>query len=215
MKAKVPRGLYVITSEALCNDPERLLSATSAALRGGAVMIQYRDKWNTAAVRERLARALLEVCQAHAVPLIINDDLELAATMGADGVHLGAGDGSIADARVRLGAGAIIGATCADSLQRAQRAQAAGASYLAFGALFPSSTKPQASPAKLSTLTTARELGLPVCAIGGITQERAASAVAAGADLIAVVEGVFGAADVEAAARAYRRAIDGAGERIA
>lgn len=215
MSATVPRGLYAITSQQLCSDPERLVAAVDAALRGGAVMIQYRDKENPPAVRDRLARALLEVCRAHAAPLIINDDLELAVAVHADGVHLGARDGSIADARARLGPGAIIGATCGDSGERARQAQAAGASYAAFGAFFPSTTKPQAPPARLSTLTAARALGLPLCAIGGITPERAASVVTAGADLVAVVEGVFGTVDIEAAARTYRGVIDGAGDCIA
>ncbi len=209
------RGLYAITSEALCREPQRLLTAIEAALRGGATMIQYRDKWNPPPLRASLARALHELCRAHGAPLLINDDVDLALAVGADGVHVGAGDTPVAAARARLGANAIVGATCGDSLVRAQAARDASADYVAFGRLFPSRTKPLAPPARLATLTAARAIGLPVCAIGGITPENAAQAVAAGADLIAAIDGVFGAGDVEAAARAYAPAFTGATGRIA
>lgn len=209
------RGLYAITSEALCCKPEQLLPAVEAALRGGVVMLQYRDKWNPPPTRLRLARELLETCRAYRVPLLINDDLSLALEIGADGVHLGADDGPLAEARARLGPDAILGASCGDSLVRAQQARAAGASYVAFGRLFASRTKPQAAPASLSTLTAARALGLPVCAIGGITPDNAAQVIAAGADLVAAIDGIFGAPDIEQAARAYAGAFISADGRIA
>lgn len=215
MRPLPARGLYVITSEALCRDPQRLSAAVDAALRGGAAMVQYRDKWNPAPVRETLARDLQRLCAARAVPLLINDDLELAIAIGANGVHVGADDAPVARARARLGPEAIIGATCGDSLARAQAARDAGASYVAFGRLFPSKTKPSAPPAQLATLGAARTLGLPVCAIGGITPQNAPLVVTAGADLVAAIDGVFGAADVEAAARAYAPAFTGAPVAIA
>lgn len=198
------RGLYAITSEALCRQPARLLADVEAALRGGAGLIQYRDKWNPPARREELAAALLALCRARDVPLIVNDDARLAARIGADGVHLGAGDGPLAEARRLLGACALIGITCSNSLERARAAASGGADYLAFGRYFPSLTKPDAPPATLDLLRSARsELQLPVCAIGGITPANAPQVIAAGADMVAAVEGVFGASDVQAAAKSY------------
>ena len=197
------RGLYAITSEALCREPARLLPAVAAALRGGATLIQYRDKWNAPERRVELARAVLQQCRAHDTRLIINDDLSLAVRIGADGVHLGASDGELALARAQLGADALIGATCGDSLARAHAAALAGASYLAFGRYFPSCTKPDAPAARLDTLRAARALGLPLCAIGGITPDNAAVVIDAGADLVSAVAGVFDVADPESAARAY------------
>ncbi|ROH88718.1 thiamine phosphate synthase [Stagnimonas aquatica] len=207
-----PRGLYGITAEADCGDAERLLAAVTAALAGGLRLLQYRDKRNPPEQRAALGAALLARCRAAGVPLIVNDDIELAAILGADGVHLGLSDGSLAEARARLGPEAIIGITCADSLERARAAAAGGASYVAFGAFFPSRTKPNAPPMTLERLRQARaELHLPICAIGGISPERAPPLVAAGADYVAAIEGLFGAADIRAAARAYAAAFDGRG----
>lgn len=203
------RGLYAITSAELCADRERLLAAAAAALRGGAALLQYRDKAGTAAARTANARALAALCHDHGARLIVNDDLALALACGADGVHLGAADPPLAQARATLGPRAILGATCGPSLQRAQAAVAAGADYLAFGRFFPSRTKPDAPPATLELLRQARaQWTLPLCAIGGVTPDNAGVLLAAGADLIAAVEGVFGdpaPEAVEAAARAYRR----------
>lgn len=201
------RGLYAITSAALCADPARLVTAVDAALRGGARLLQYRDKLGSPESREHGARLVLERCRAASVPLIINDDLALAARIGADGVHLGLRDGSLAEARAVLGPSAIIGITCADSLARALAAEQGGASYVAFGAFFRSSTKPEAALLSIDQLRRARaQLRLPICAIGGITPARAPALVAAGADCVAAVDGVFGAADPERAARAYAAA---------
>ena len=137
-----PRGLYGITAEADCADAGRLLAAGQAALAGGLRLLQYRDKHNPPERRAELGAGLLALCRAAGVPLIVNDDIDLAARLGADGVHLGLSDGSLAEARARLGPRAIIGITCADSLERARAAAAGGASYVAFGAFFPSRTKP-------------------------------------------------------------------------
>lgn len=195
-------GLYAITPDTQL-PPEQLARNVRAALRGGARLIQYRAK----SARDRLqeARLLLAECRAARVPLIINDDVELALAIGADGVHLGQEDGSPAAARTRLGATAIIGVTCHDSLDLAIAAERQGADYVAFGRFFPSTTKPGAPCARIETLSEAkRRLRIPIVAIGGITAANGRSLVAAGADLLAVIDGVFGTADPESAARALQ-----------
>lgn len=166
-------------------------------------MLQYRDKTGDAARRLREASALKAICREFDAPLIINDDIELARASGAAGVHLGEGDSGVAAARTALGAGAIIGVSCYDSLQRARDAAAAGADYLAFGAFFPSATKPGARHAKPDLLRDARKLGLPLVAIGGITAENGGPLIAAGADCLAAISALFGARDVRAAARQF------------
>lgn len=193
------RGLYAIT------DGPRgdLLAAAEAALAGGARALQYRDKSTDHARRHTEAVALQALCQTHGVPLIINDDIGLAAAVGAAGVHLGEQDADIAVARAQLGPGAIIGASCYDSLPRARQLAAAGADYLAFGAFFSSPTKPHARRAPAALLREAALLGLPRVAIGGITPDNGGALIDAGADLLAVISGVFGAADVRGAARRY------------
>lgn len=201
-------GLYAITPERLVREPAALLPAVAAAIAGGARLIQYRDKWNAPAERERLASALATLCRERGARFIVNDDLALAEASGADGVHLGASDGSLRAARERLGPQAVIGATCGNSLDRARRAISEGASYVAFGRFFASNTKPDAPPAELATLTAARaELAVPICAIGGLTPDNVAQVRDAGATLFAAVDGVFGAADVAGAARAYLEAL--------
>ncbi|MGQ0619556.1 MAG: thiamine phosphate synthase [Panacagrimonas sp.] len=198
------RGLYAITPTELCADPPRLLAAVEAALRGGARLIQYRDKTSDDGRRESSCIALLALCRRHRAKLIVNDDVELAATVGADGVHLGEHDLPLIEARSRLGPAAIIGVSCADSLDRMRHASEGGADYLAFGAFFPSHTKPGARRASLGLLREARiQTSLPICAIGGITPDRAGLLIEAGADLIAAVEGVFGGGDIATHARAY------------
>lgn len=182
-------GLYVITDSQLLAG--RLLPAVEQALIGGAKLIQYRDKSADTAKRLHEAQQLKQLCQRYNVPLIINDDLALAAQLEV-GVHLGQQDGSIAFARQTLGTEAIIGATCHNSLHLAEQAAQEGASYLAFGAFYPSSTKPLAQAAELSTLTQAKRLfSLPIVAIGGITLDNAAPVIAAGADYVAVISDIF------------------------
>ncbi|MGQ0586025.1 MAG: thiamine phosphate synthase [Gammaproteobacteria bacterium] len=205
-------GLYAITSDTLCRAPGQLARAVEAALAGGARLIQYRDKESDAAARQHTARALLELCRTHNALFIVNDDVELALAIGADGVHLGNKDLPLREARRRLGGLATIGVSCANALERAITAQGEGASYVAFGRFFPSRTKPEAPQAELALLRQAREkLHIPICAIGGITPANARPLVEAGAAMIAAVEGVFGAGPpegVEAAARAYSRLFD-------
>ncbi|MEK7321526.1 MAG: thiamine phosphate synthase [Pseudomonadota bacterium] len=200
MNAAWQRGLYAITDPAL-TPPSRMVETVRAALAGGAVLIQYRDKLSVAADKRHLAVALLRVCRVAQTPLIINDDLELAADIGADGVHLGRDDAAIAAARARLGPRVLIGVSCYNDFSRATAAVQAGADYIAFGRYFASRTKPAAAPADLELLTRARrELPVPVAAIGGITAGNGGALIAAGADLLAVIHGVFGQADAKSAA---------------
>lgn len=196
-------GLYAITPDS-SHSPASLAAQVALAIDGGARLIQYRDKG--ANDRERHARglALLTVCRQADVPLIINDDLELAVALGADGVHLGRDDADPRAARARLGATAIIGVSCYNDLRLAETAERTGASYVAFGSFFPSVTKPHAVRADVGLLTEAsRRLHIPPVAIGGITPENGAPLIAAGARLLAVVTGVFDQPDIAAAARAY------------
>lgn len=193
------RGLYAITDGPRAD----LVDACAAALEGGARMLQYRDKSDDATRRLAEARALQALCARFGVPLIVNDDVDLAAAAGAAGVHLGEDDAPIDAARARLGAEAIVGVSCYDSLERARRLAAAGADYLAFGAFFASPTKPQARRATLDLLRAAKPLGLPLVAIGGIDAGNAAALVEAGADCVAVISALFGAADVRAQARRF------------
>ncbi|MFW5824780.1 MAG: thiamine phosphate synthase [Marinobacter sp.] len=199
-------GLYAITDSALLPD-DRLLPAVAAAIGGGAVLVQYREKRLEAAARLRQAQALAGLCHQQGVPLIINDDPQLARLCGADGVHLGQGDGSVAEARQLLGPEAIIGVTCHDRLDLAQVATELGADYLAFGRFFSSGTKPEAPPASPDVLGQAARFRLPRTAIGGITVENGAPLICAGADLLAVIGGLFAGdpQDIESRARAFTR----------
>jgi len=199
------RGLYLVTPDE--PDGDHLL-ARVAPLLAEAACLQYRNKSAGPEVRLQQARALRALCAQAGVPLIINDDIALAAAVDADGVHLGEHDAAIDAARERLGPAAIIGVSCYDDPTRARHAAAAGADYLAFGAFFPSPTKPNARRATPELLRQAAMFGLPRVAIGGITPENAAIVVAAGADLVAVISGVFDAPDPVAAARACRALFD-------
>ncbi|MGC0152887.1 thiamine phosphate synthase [Chromobacterium vaccinii] len=192
-------GLYAVTPDGV--DDVRLFSLAVAALEGGARALQYRDKSGDPERRQRQAAELRRLCRLSGALFIVNDDVELAARVGADGVHLGRDDGGIAAARSRLGADAIVGASCYDSLALARAALAAGASYVAFGAVFPSRTKPDAVAAPLSLFAEAAALGANAVAIGGITAGNAGRVIAAGADAVAVVGALFEADDVGAAAR--------------
>jgi thiamine-phosphate pyrophosphorylase len=197
---RLQRGLYLITPDE--RDAGRLL-ARVAPLLPFAACLQLRCKTMARASLREAAAGLRVACTAAGIPLIVNDDIQLAADCGADGVHLGEGDGAIDTARARLGARAIIGASCYDSPARARAAVEAGADYVAFGAFFPSPTKPGARRAAPGLLRDSASLGVPRVAIGGISPDNARSLVAAGADLVAVISGVFDAPDPVAAARAY------------
>ena len=193
-------GLYLITPDE--TDDARLLARVEPLL-AHAACLQYRNKRAPAAQRGRQAGALRDACSRRGVPFIVNDDAGLAASVGADGVHLGEHDGAIAAARALLGNDAIIGVSCYDDIALAGIAAEQGADYLAFGAFFPSPTKPHARRASLELVHGARAFALPLVAIGGITPDNAPALVAAGIDLVAVISGVFDAPDPIAAARAY------------
>jgi thiamine-phosphate pyrophosphorylase len=193
------RGLYAITPDSA----EGLLDKVEAALRGGVALLQYRNKVRPEN-RCAEARALRSLAGRYKVPFIVNDDVNLALEVGADGVHVGRDDEALSAARRRMPEG-IIGVSCYDSLQRARSAVAGGADYVAFGSVFASSTKPAAARAPLSLFAEARRLGVPLCAIGGITLESSPGLVQAGADLLAVVSDLFLARDIELQARRYAK----------
>lgn len=196
-------GLYVITDTALIPD-EAFGQRVEAALLGGARVVQYRDKRDDAALRERLAAEMVRLCRAHGAVSIINDDVQLAARVGADGVHVGRDDAALAHAREVLGPDAIIGVSCYNRPELALGAQAGGADYVAFGSFFSSRVKPEAVPATVEMLHAVRPaLHVPVCAIGGITADNGGPLVEAGADMLAVISDVFAAQDIDAAARRY------------
>ena len=199
------RGLYLITPDDA--DTGRLLARVARVIVH-ASCLQYRNKAADGGLRERQSVALLALCRAEGVPLLVNDDPALAARIGADGVHLGKDDGDIASARALLGTDAHIGASCYDDPPRARDAVAAGADHVAFGAFHPSATKPGARSAAPEVLRQAAALGVPRLAIGGITPDNARPLIAAGADLIAVISGVFDAPDPLLAARAYAACFD-------
>ncbi|KEF30337.1 Thiamin-phosphate pyrophosphorylase [Marinobacter nitratireducens] len=194
-------GLYAITDSKL-TPPDTLAASVEAALSGGAVLVQYREKFAPGPERLRQATDLQRLCRDAGVPLIINDDPELAARVGAAGAHLGQDDQALIDARTLLGADAIIGITCHDRLDLARSADASGADYLAFGRFFTSSTKPGAPPAKPAVLREARQFGKPITAIGGVTADNGAELILAGADLLAVVGGLFGGTPAQIEQRA-------------
>lgn len=185
------RGLYAITDGA--SSPQALAERAAAWIAGGARVVQYRDKGTDADRRLEEARALRAVCRPAGVALLINDDVALAAAVGADGVHLGRDDADPRMARARLGPRALVGVSAYADLARAREAVARGADYVAFGRFFPSVTKPDAAPAPAEVLRAARQiLSVPVVAIGGITPENAGGLIAAGADLVAVIGGLSG-----------------------
>jgi thiamine-phosphate pyrophosphorylase len=203
MTTRTLRGLYAVTPEALGG--AALFRAAEAVCSGGAVLLQYRNKSRDAALRRAEADALRAITTVCGTLFIINDDVELARAVGADGVHVGRDDGDPAAARARLGGRAIVGVSCYDDPALARAAQRAGADYVAFGAMFASATKPSAPPADIGRFAEVAGLGVARCAIGGITLERAPTLIAAGADLLAVVSDLFDARDISAQARAYAR----------
>jgi thiamine-phosphate pyrophosphorylase len=201
-------GLYAITDAQLIAD-DRLLDTVEQALLGGARLIQYRDKSADAVRRLTQARLLNTLCQRYQVPLIINDDVELAAAVGAAGVHIGKDDPALTTARTRLGQNALIGVSCYNRLSLALEAEQAGADHVAFGAVFPSLTKPTEVRASITLLREARAaLRIPIVAIGGITPDNAPLLLDVGVDALAVVSGVFGQPDIQAAAARYATLFD-------
>jgi thiamine-phosphate pyrophosphorylase len=196
------RGLYAITPD--LDDTDDLVRRVSAAIGGGARLVQYRNKGAGADLALAQVRALLAVTRPAGVPLIVNDSLELALATDADGLHLGGTDGDLAAARRALGPDRLLGASCYNRLELAVAARAAGADHVAFGSVHPSTTKPGAIRASLELFRAARvALDCPICAIGGITADNAPEVIAAGADAVAVITDVFAAVDVRAAAARF------------
>jgi len=191
------RGLYAITPEGV--DGERLVEKVRQALEGGIALLQYRRKTGNSFLD---AKKLMLLARSHGVPFIVNDDVELALALGADGVHLGRDDPDIVFSKKRL-SGKIVGASCYDNLSLARSAVRAGADYVAFGSVFASPTKPSAARASLSLFRN--DFGIPLCAIGGITLDNAPQVIEAGADLLAVISDLFDAPDIRSRAREYGR----------
>ncbi|MGB0282462.1 MAG: thiamine phosphate synthase [Neptuniibacter sp.] len=199
-------GLYGITDQQLMPDLASLLTQVEKSLKGGAEIIQYRDKSSDLKKRVEQASALNTLCKKHNALLLINDDAGLAAGIGAAGVHLGQSDGAVAEAREMLGPDAIIGVTCHDSIQLAEKAAAEGADYVAFGAFFPSKTKPNANPAPISLLQEAKaKVQLPIVAIGGISVDNADQIISAGADMVAVIHALYAQNNITATATQFHQ----------
>ena len=193
------RGLYLITND----DPiQLLLEKLDAALATKQVAIlQYRRKKIEKADQPAEVEQIKLLCEKYQVPFVINDDLKLAAQFGL-GVHLGQSDGEITDAKSQLPEGVIIGRTCLNSLELAQKAIADGATYIAFGAVYATSTKPEAGNVGIDVIKqAAAQYDLPICAIGGLTVENSKPVIEAGADLCAVISDILGRSTAEIPAR--------------
>ena len=200
--ASIIKGLYAITPDLA--DTAALLRKVDAALSGGARLLQYRNKVADPGLRLEQAQGLAALCRRHGVPLIINDHLDLALAVDAEGLHIGGEDGSVADARRAIGPDRILGVSCYRKIENALEAAQCGATYVAFGGFFPSSVKGGSGGAPLSILGEARRRpGLPVVAIGGITVDNAPQLIAAGADSVSVITALFSAPDVKAAAQRF------------
>lgn len=202
MKRKLA-GLYAITPDEPSTDV--LVRKVGQALRGGASVVQYRNKTAGAELRFEQGRALAALCRAAGAAFMVNDDLALALALDADGVHLGGDDGDLAEARRRLGQGKLLGASCYNRIELAEAAAQAGVDYLAFGSVFSSGTKPGAVRAPLAIFAEARRFALPLVAIGGITLQNAPQVFAAGADAVAVISAVFDAGDIAERAAGFTR----------
>ena len=189
------QGLYAITPDLL--DTDLLLHKVRMVLVRGPAIVQYRNKVASTQLLKEQAHALRVLTHAYHASLIINDELDLALQIGADGVHLGSSDGELLLARKRMPPAMLLGASCYNDLALARDAVAAGADYVAFGAVFASGTKPQARRADLELIRQARaELHVPIVAIGGITRHNAPQVIAAGADCVAVIASLFDAPDI-------------------
>jgi thiamine-phosphate pyrophosphorylase len=197
------KGLYAVTPDLA--DTIALIAQVERVLGAGARLLQYRNKTADDMTRRIQATALSVLCRRYGACLIINDDVALALAVDADGVHLGADDTALATARAQLGFGKTIGVSCYDSMQRAQIAVADGADYIAFGSFYASSVKPGAVRAPLTLLSAARNLDVPIVAIGGITLANARDLITAGADAVAVISALFAVTDADAATRGFCR----------
>ncbi len=195
-------GLYAVTPDLA--DTTLLCKKVAAALAGGASAVQYRNKTASPQLRRVQAERVQALCRDSGVPLIVNDDVELALALSAEGVHIGKDDGSVKEARARIGESMLLGVSCYDSLARAEAAVGEGADHIAFGAAFPSRVKPEAVRASLELYRSARDrYRVPIVAIGGITLDNAPSLIAAGVDALAVISALFDAPDVKQAAHSF------------
>jgi thiamine-phosphate pyrophosphorylase len=198
----IHRGLYLVTPD--WDDTGKLLRVSEQALKGGAVMLQYRHKTATVAQALDQADALLALCRSYGVPMIINDNVGLCMAIDADGVHVGGTDAAVGMVRGALGPGKIVGASCYGSMKLAQQAAAAGASYLAFGGFYPSQVKQYEVGTPPELIAEVKQaIALPVVVIGGMTVANAAPLVAQGADMVAVISSVYAAPEPQAAAQAF------------
>jgi len=196
------KGLYIVTPD--WDDTQKLLTVTEQALRGGAAIVQYRHKTAGDALRREQAEQLLAVCRPYRRPLIINDHVELCLAIGADGMHVGGTDRSIAEVRKALGPDKIVGASCYGDLQLARDAYQAGASYVAFGGFYPSRVKKYPVTTPPAIIRQCKdEIPLPCAVIGGMTQQNAAPLIAQGTDMVAVISSVYMVPEPEAAARGF------------
>jgi len=182
-------GLYAITPD--LEDTEKLCRMVEASILGGARVVQYRNKVADASQRLTQASALLAICRKQQIPFIVNDHLDLFSALDADGLHIGGDDGDIHATKQQIGKNKILGVSCYTNFSNAEKAEKLGADYVAFGACFPSKTKPNAPRAELSLFTQAQVLNIPAVAIGGITLENACSVIKAGASAIAVIGELF------------------------
>lgn len=217
MKKRGLGPLYVITDKNLIPKAscylelvERFEETVEQAIKGGANVVQLREKDSTADEIIALGKGLLKITKRYQLPLIVNDFPHIAKAIGADGVHLGESDCSVGEARNILGEGAIIGVSCYNQISRGLAAQSEGADYVAFGTPFFTPTKPNREPTPIDVLKEAsRKIKrIPVFAIGGITEANAELILESGADGIAVITSVFGAPDPEKAARALSSLIN-------
>jgi len=184
------KGLYAITPDMA--DLNTLIQKTQSAIEGGAFMVQYRSKIQDHDVKMQQCAAILRLCREYEIPCIVNDDVDMCRSLEADGVHLGEKDDNIAEVRRILGEDAIIGSSCYDQLERAKQAQKEGASYVAFGAMYPTSTKPNAPRATIGLLREANsQIQIPIVAIGGITVNNAHDVIETGVDAIAVINSLY------------------------
>lgn len=198
------RGLYIVTPD--WDDTAALVSATDAALSGGAALVQYRHKTASPTLRQEQATALLAVCHRHGVPLVINDHVDLCMEIGADGVHVGGTDVTVAEARRLVGPDKIVGGSCYGTYERAETAVAEGASYIAFGGFYPSRVKKYDFKTAPEIVGRAKaNLPLPVVVIGGMTPENCIPLMEQGTDMVAAVSSVYMAEDPQAAASTFAR----------
>ena len=201
------KGLYAITDSKLMGSD--LISKTEQAILGGINILQYRNKTTTLEQQEQEALKLAQICKKNNVLFLINDNVELALKVNADGVHLGQEDTPLNQAREQLGKNKIIGITCHNKIELAVEAQTRGADYVAFGRFFNSETKPTAPPAELSLINEAKKyISIPIVAIGGITQEMAPLLLKEGVDMLAVIHAIFGQDDILCATRQFVEIID-------